>query len=55
MDYISVREAAQKWGITIRRVQILCEQGRIEGVVRFSNAWAIPKNAEKPKDKRKKI
>lgn len=53
MDYISTKEASEKWGITERRIQILCEQGRIEGVIRFSRVWAIPKDAEKPADARK--
>jgi hypothetical protein len=54
MDYISVSEAAKKWGISERRVQKLCEENRISGVVRFSRMWAIPKNAEKPADGRRK-
>ena len=53
MDYISTQEAAKKCGISDRRVQKLCEQGRIEGVVRFSRVWAIPKDAPKPHDPRK--
>ena len=51
-EYISVREASEKWGISERSIQKLCEQNRIEGVVRFGHAWAIPKNAEKPIDGR---
>lgn len=54
MDYISPKEAAEKWGISERRVQKLCEQNRIPGVLRFSRVWAIPKDAEKPADKRQK-
>jgi hypothetical protein len=53
MEYITAKEAGLKWGITERRVQILCEQGRITGVQRFGNAWAIPNNALKPEDARK--
>jgi len=52
MEYITAKQAAQKWGISERRVQILCEQGRIEGVSKLGHAWAIPKDAEKPKDAR---
>ena len=52
MNYISAKEAAEKWGITRRRVQILCEQNRIPGVFKVGNTWAIPSNAEKPDDKR---
>lgn len=54
MDYISVQEAAKKWDISERRVQKLCEVSRIPGVVRFSRLWLIPKDAEKPCDKRYK-
>lgn len=53
MDYISIAEAAEKWGITRRRVQVLCAQGRIPGLTKFGKSWAIPKNAVKPIDKRK--
>ena len=52
--YISVKDAARKWGLSDRRVQILCSQNRIPGAFRLGNAWAIPANAEKPDDKRKK-
>jgi len=52
MDYITAKEAAGKWEISARRVQLLCEQGRVEGVVRLGWAWAIPREAEKPKDAR---
>lgn len=47
MDYISTKEAAQKWGISERRMQKLCEEGRIPGAVRFVRVWAIPKDAKK--------
>jgi hypothetical protein len=54
MDYISVQEATEKWGISERRIQKLCEEKRIPGVVRFSRMWLIPKDAEKPLDGRYK-
>jgi len=53
MDYISTKEAAEKWGISERRIQKLCEDERISGAIRFSRVWAIPKNAKKPEDRRK--
>jgi len=53
LEYISVSEAAKKWGISERRVQKLCEENRIPGVAKFSYMWLIPKNAEKPEDGRK--
>ena len=54
MDYITPKEASHKWGITERRIQKLCEEGRINDVVRFGKVWAIPRNAEKPADARLK-
>jgi hypothetical protein len=54
MDYISTKEAAEKWSISERRIQKLCEDNRIEGAIRFSRVWAIPKDAPKPKDGRLK-
>lgn len=52
MEFITTKEAAEKWAITERRVQVLCRQGKITGVVRLGWAWAIPKNADKPVDGR---
>jgi len=54
LEYISASEAAKKWEISERRVQKLCEENRISGVIKFSRMWLIPKNAEKPLDKRLK-
>lgn len=54
MRYITASEAAKKWGITQRRVQVLCSEGRIEGTFKLGENWAIPENASKPKDKRLK-
>lgn len=52
--YITVQEAAEKWGITARQVQILCKTNRIVGATRMSRIWVIPENANKPTiDKRK--
>jgi hypothetical protein len=53
MDYITAQEAADKWNITRRRVQILCTGDRIDGAIKIANLWLIPKDAEKPSDKRK--
>lgn len=52
MDYISVKAASEKWGISERRIQKLCEGNRIEGTEKFGRAWMIPKDAEKPVDER---
>ena len=53
-DYMTVQEAATKWGISERRIQKLCEENRILGVVRLSQVRLIPKDAEKPIDGRTK-
>lgn len=52
MKYIKVSEAAEKWGISARRVRLLCEQGRIAGVERKGNLYMIPDDAEQPVDAR---
>lgn len=36
MEYMTVKEASKKWNITMRRIQVLCSEGRIEGAFRFS-------------------
>ena len=53
MDYITVKQTAEKWGVTPRWVQALIKRGSIEGAVRFGRDWMIPKNAAKPADGRK--
>ena len=52
MKYISTSEAAEKWGLSRRRVAILCTENRIEGVQRTGQIWIIPETAEKPADAR---
>jgi hypothetical protein len=55
LDYLTVKETGEKWGITERRIQKLCEENRITGAIRFSRVWAIPKDAEKPVDARLRV
>lgn len=50
--YLKISEVSEKWGIKNRRINTLCLEGRIPGAVKFGNTWAIPMNAEKPKDER---
>lgn len=52
VDYISAAQAAEKWGITVKRVQVLCKENRIHGVERIGREWLIPKDSEKPADAR---
>lgn len=52
MEYRSVAQIAEQWGVSDRRVRILCQQGKISGVIRKGRAWLIPADAEKPIDGR---
>lgn len=54
MEYMTANQASKRWDISQRRVQILCSEGRIPGVFKLGEAWAIPANVEKPDDKRRK-
>ncbi len=54
MEYMTASQASKKWNISQRRVQILCAQGRIPGVFKLGEAWAIPADTQKPEDKRRK-
>lgn len=54
MMYISVKQASEKWGISDRRVRILCSEGKIPGVIREGRSWRIPAKAGKPEDGRYK-
>ena len=53
MEYITVKEAAEKWQVSVRRVQILCSQNRIKGAYRFGKSWVIPAKAVLPNARRK--
>ena len=53
-EYMTVQEAAKLWEISERRIQKLCEEKRIDGVVRLSRVWLIPQDAQKPADGRTK-
>ena len=45
MDYMTLKEAAEKWGVTPRRVNYYCAAGRIPGAVKMGMVWLIPKSA----------
>lgn len=53
--YITVKQAAEKWGISDRRVRILCSEGKIPGAYQEGRSWKIPYDASKPTDGRYKI
>lgn len=52
MGYLSISQTAEKWGVSVRRIQTLCTTGRIPGATKIGSYWAIPEDAEKPKDER---
>ena len=54
MEYMSAREAADKWGISQRRVAVLCSEQRISKATMVGNMWIIPSTAQKPTDARRK-
>ena len=53
-EYMTAGEAAALWKISVRRVQRLCKENRIEGAMNINRVWLIPISAEKTVDKRKK-
>lgn len=52
MEYLSISQVSEKWGVSVRRIQTLCITGRIPGATKIGSYWAIPSDAEKPKDER---
>jgi len=54
MDFLTTKQASEIWGITSRRIALLCEQGRVEGAVKAGAAWIMPANTPKPVDGRVK-
>jgi len=53
-ELMTTKEAAGVWGITMRRVQVLCDKGQVDGAIRMGRTWIIPKEAKKPIDGRTK-
>ena len=54
MEYYTTTEMAAKWEVSARRIALLCEQNRIDGVIKKGKTWLIPENASKPSDARRK-
>ncbi len=52
MEYASITEMSRVWGISTRRIRILCGEGRIPGAYKPNAYWKIPKDSVKPDDKR---
>jgi len=53
MEYLTATEIAEKWGISSRRVRILCNEGRVKGAITKGNLWLIPYNTDKPQEQRR--
>ena len=54
MDILTVKEVSLIWGISVRRINVLCNQGRILGAKKIAGVWLLPKDAKKPMDARVK-
>lgn len=52
MDYMTLKEASKKWGVSSRQVNYYCVEGRIPGAVKIAGVWLLPKEAAKPMDRR---
>lgn len=53
MDYLTTAELSKVWGISSRRISLLCADARISGAVKKGKTWLVPEDAEKPEDPRK--
>lgn len=53
MEFLTSAEVAEKWGISRRRVVVLCSEGRVKGAIQKGKIWLIPEATEKPIDGRR--
>lgn len=53
-EYMTAQEVAEKWNVSLRWVQRLCKENRIEGAMNINRVWLIPQSAKKPDDARRK-
>ena len=54
MEYLTTVEMSRNWGITPRRIGVLCAEGRIDGAIKKGKTWLIPADSQKPADARRK-
>ncbi len=52
MEYLTTIELSKLWGISSRRIGVLCAEGRLEGAIKKGKTWLIPSDVKKPKDER---
>ena len=55
MDYMTLKEASEKWGISTRQINYYCTENRIPGAVKMAGVWLLPKAAGKPVERRYKV
>ena len=55
MDYMTLKEASEKWGISTRQINYYCTENRIPGAVKMAGVSLLPKEAGKPVDRRYKV
>lgn len=53
MNFLTTTELSEKWGISSRRIALLCNKGRVEGAVMKGKTWLIPADTKKPEDPRR--
>lgn len=53
MEYLSAKEASEKWGMNLRTVQRLCKEGQIPGAKKYGVGWLLPSTLQKPADRRR--
>lgn len=53
MEFFTTTELSEIWGISARRIALLCNQGRVEGAIKKGKTWLIPEGTKKPEDPRK--
>ena len=54
MEYLSIKQTSEKWGISVRRIQVLCSENRIPGATKIGSYWTASNGAEKHRDERTK-
>lgn len=52
MRYMTTLDASRKWGVSQRRVALLCANARIKGAIKIGKTWLIPEDSTKPLDER---
>lgn len=55
MDYMTLKQASEKWGVSARQINSYCSANRIEGAIKVATIWLIHKSSNNPMDKRKKM